>query len=275
MDKMIVAVFDNEENGYEGVRALEDLHENNTITLYSKAVIKKNEDGRITHIEESERGPLGTAVGLLTGTMIGVLGGPVGVAVGAYVGLIGGGLFDLAKIGVSDDFIAEVGEYLLPGKVAVIAEVDEEWVTPVDSRMEAAGAIVFRRVRGDIVDTQIERDAAAFQAEIAELNDEIKSANAEAKAKLQVKLDTAKAKLHATQEKAKAALEETKREMDAKVDSLKEQIKSANAEAKARLEKRIEDIKADYNRRIEKLKKSWEITQEAAANWRYAQTHIS
>src|SRR5215813_13843602 len=188
MNKMIVAVFDNERNGYEGVRALEDLHENNTITLYSKAVIKKNADGTITHLEESDRGPLGTAVGLLTGTLIGVLGGPVGVAVGAYVGLIGGGLFDLAKIGVSDDFIAEVGEYLLPGKVAVVAEVEEEWVTPVDSRMEAAGAVVFRRVRGDVVDTQIERDAAAFKAEIAELDNELRSANAETAAKLQTKL---------------------------------------------------------------------------------------
>ena len=123
MDKMIVAIFDNEAGGYEGVKALEDLHENNTITLYSKAVIKRNPDGKIVHIEESERGPLGTAVGILSGSLIGLLGGPVGVAVGAYVGLVGGGLYDLTKIGVSDDFIEEVSEYLLPGKVAVIAEV--------------------------------------------------------------------------------------------------------------------------------------------------------
>ena len=275
MDKMIVVIFENEAGGYRGVKALEDLDGDNTITLYSKAVIKKNPDGKIVHIEESERGPLGTAVGLLSGSLIGLAGGPLGAAVGAYVGLIGGGLYDLTKIGVSDDFIEEVGEFLLPGKVAVVAEVEEEWVTPVDTRLEAAGGVVFRRPRGEVLDTQFERDSAAFGEEISELEVEFENANDEAKAKLKVKIDAAKARLHATHEKAKATAEEAKREMEAKVNSLKEQIKTANAERKAKLEKRMSEIKEDYKQREAKLKKSWENTQEAAENWRYAQTHIN
>ncbi len=92
-------------------------------------------------------GPVGTAVGLLTGSLIGLIGGPVGVAVGATAGMYGGMLYDSAQLGIGEDFIAEVAEYLQPGKAAVVAEVWEEWTMPVDTRMEALGGVVFRRSR--------------------------------------------------------------------------------------------------------------------------------
>ena len=272
---MLVVVFDNEKSAFEGEKFLEALHYEEDITLYSKAVIRRGSDGKIEYLTDQPAGPLGTAVGLLTGALVGAVGGPAGVAVGAYVGTFGGVLFDLARVGVSDDYVDEVGEYLLPGRIALVAEIGEDEVMPVDLRMESIGGTVFRRTRGDIIDAQLERDAATFKSDITDLEAELKNAHAEHKAKIQAKLDATKAKLKATQEKAKATAEEAKRELDAKVNSLNEQIKTANAEAKAKLEKRREEIKAEYNHRIEKLKKSWEITQEAAANWRYAQTHIS
>jgi uncharacterized membrane protein len=275
MDKMLVVVFDDEKSAFEGEKLLEALHYEEDITLYSKAVIRRNSDGKIEYLTDQPAGPLGTAVGLLVGALIGAVGGPAGVAVGAYVGTFGGVLFDLAKLGVSEDFIDEVKEYLVPGRIALVAEIGEDEVMPIDIRMESLGGTVFRRTRGDIVDAQLERDAAIFESDIADLEAELKSANAEAKATIQAKIDSTKAKLHATQEKAKATAEEAKREMEAKINSLNEQIESANAEAKAKLEKRAAEIKADHDRRIEKLKKSWERTQEAAANWRYAQTHVS
>ena len=43
--------------------------------------------------------PIGTAVGLLTGSLIGLLGGPVGLVVGAYGGVIGGVAYDLVQFG--------------------------------------------------------------------------------------------------------------------------------------------------------------------------------
>ena len=45
----------------------------------------------------------------------------------------------------------EVSQNLTPGKVAVVADADEEWVTPLDTRMEALGGIVFRRARGEFM----------------------------------------------------------------------------------------------------------------------------
>jgi uncharacterized membrane protein len=260
---MIVVVFDNEKKAYEGSRALKDLHTEGSITLYAGAVIAKNPDGNVTVKQEADEGPLGTGVGLVTGSLIGLLGGPVGVAIGATAGTFGGMLYDLEQAGVGGDFLDEVGRHLQPGKVAVVAEAYEEWVTPVDTRMAAAGGIVFRWARAEVVDAQIGRDAAAFEAELADLKAEHARANKEAKAKLQAKIDSVKAKLQATQDRAKAAEEATKREMEAKIKSLKEQVAKSQGDAKARLEARIAEVQADHKRRSGKLHQAWELTKEA------------
>ena len=103
-------------------------------------------------MRETSEGPEGTFFGLLTGSLIGLLGGPIGVAVGASTGTMIGATFDLARAGISDDFLQEMSEYLLPGKTAVITEVDEDWQAPIDTRMEALGGHVFRRNRIEIED---------------------------------------------------------------------------------------------------------------------------
>ena len=264
-DKMIVVIFDNEKKAYEGVKALKDLDAEGSITLYASAVIAKDADGKVTVKQAADQGPLGTAVGLITGSLIGLLGGPVGVALGASAGTFGGVLYDLAKVGVGEDFLSEVGQQLKPGKVAVVAEVWEEWVMPIDTSMEAAGGVVFRRARGEVLDSQIERDAAALKAEVADLKAEHARAHKEAKAKLQAKISAAKAKLQAAQDRAKAAGEATKREMEAKIKSLKKQVAKAQGDAKAKVEARIAEVKSDYNRRTDKLHQAWKLTREALA----------
>jgi hypothetical protein len=136
-------------------------------------------------------------------------------------------------------------------------------VIPVDTRLEAAGGVVFRRAREEVVDAQLERDAAAFKEELADLKAEHARANQQAKAKLQAKINAVKAKLQATQDRAKAAADATKREMEAKVKSLKEQAAKAQGDAKAKLEARIAEVQADHKRRGDKLHQAWELTKEA------------
>ena len=264
-DKIIVAIFDNEKNAYEGFKALKDLHAEGSITLYDRAVIAKDADGKVTVKETPGRGPLGTGVGLVTGGLIGLFGGPVGAALGAYAGSLGGVAYDLARVGVGDDFLGEVGEHLQPGKVAVVAEVWEEWVMPLNDRMEAAGGVVFRRAREEVLDDQLGRDAAALKAEIAELKAERARAGKEAKAKLQAKITAAKAKLRATRDRAKAASEAAKREMTGKVKSLKEQVAKAQGDSKAKLRARIAEVQSEHKRRAGKLHQAWELTKEALA----------
>ena len=138
MDKMLVVVFDDESKAYEGIKALRELHAEASLALYAAAVIAKDANGTVSVKQAADEGPLGTVLGLTTGSLIGLLGGPVGLAVGAVTGTLVGSLYDLAQLGVGEDFLAEVSQYLSPGKAAVVAEVDEEWITPLDARMERA-----------------------------------------------------------------------------------------------------------------------------------------
>ena len=96
-------------------------------------------------------GPLGALSGTAFGTSdLRALFGPVGLAVGATAGIAGGAAFDLTNAAVGEDFVDDVSAALSPGKVAVVAEVEEDWTTPVDARMDAIGGIVFRRALSDV-----------------------------------------------------------------------------------------------------------------------------
>jgi len=265
MDKMLVVVFDSELKAYEGSRALQELQNEGSINLYAKAVIARDADGKVTVKEQGDMGPVGTAVGLLTGSLIGLLGGPVGLAIGAYAGTVGGLFYDLGQLTVGGDFLSEVEQSLLPGKAAVVAEVWEEWTMPVDTSMEALGGVVIRRTRGDVVNAQVERDSAALKADLAELEAEYDQATGEAKANLQKKIDVAKTKLHATQEAIEAKIEASQKETEAKIKSLQEQAAKESGERKAKREARIAELKADQKRRSDLLKQAWELTKEAVS----------
>ncbi len=263
MDKMLVVVFDSEIKAYEASKALQELQNEGSINLYAKAVIARDAGGKVAVKQEGDAGPVGTAVGLLTGSLIGLIGGPVGLVIGAYAGTVGGMVYDLVNLGVGEDFLSDVEQYLLPGKAAVVAEVWEEWTLPVDNRMEALGGVVFRRTREDFVDDQIERDVAALNADLAELKAERDQASGEAKAKLQKKIDATRGKLQAKQDEIQARIEASQKESDAKIKSLQEQAAKESGERKAKREARIAELKADQKRRSDLLKQAWKLTKEA------------
>jgi uncharacterized membrane protein len=251
MDKMLVVVFPAEGAAYEGSKALSALDQEGSIVLYATAVIAKDAAGHVAVKQQSDQGPLGTTVGLLTGTLVGLIGGPVGAAAGAYVGTVGGGMFDLTRAGVATDFVDEVAGSLKPGKVAVVAEINEEWVTPVDTRMEALGGEVLRRARTEVVDAQIASEQDAMKEEIAELKAEAAKAAGEAKSRLQTRIDSANARLKGLQSRAKASRDADEEQMEAKLQVLKDRTARAKGEAKA-----------GFQQRTEKLRKAWERTKE-------------
>ncbi len=167
MDKILVAVFPGEARAREMARALHDLDRQGKIALYASAVIAVDEELGVTVKKRADAGPLGTPVALLTGSLLGPLAGSVGIAVAAGAGTLGRVLRDLAWIGIDEEFLTGVGAALSPGTAAVVAEVWEERIAPVDARIEELGGRVFRRVRKEIVDADVERDVAALRAEVA------------------------------------------------------------------------------------------------------------
>ncbi len=263
MDKMLVIVFDSESQAYEGSKALQELQQEGSINLYAKAVIARDASGKVSAKQQGDMGPVGTAVGVLTGSLIGMIGGPIGLAIGAGAGTLGGSMFDLAHLGVSQDFLYEVEQSLQPGKAAVVAEVWEEWTLPVDTRMEALGGTVIRRTRREYLEAQIDRDVAALKADYAEPEAELDRATGEARAKLQKKVDAARGRLQAAQDAIQARIEASQQETEAKIKSLQEQAAKESGERKAKREAHIAELQADQKRRKDLLKEKWEHIKES------------
>jgi uncharacterized membrane protein len=245
---MLVVVFDSEKKAYDGSRTLAALDSEGSISVYANAVVHKNDDGTVVVKQVEEDYPIGTVSGTAIGALIGLLGGPVGVAIGAVGGTYVGTILDLSRAGVSAEFLDDVSARLAPGKWAIVSEISEEWVTPVDTRMEALGGTVFRIARSDVEHKQDAREVAAVKSDIAQLKAEQAKSRAEHQARLQTKIDNLEKKLDARLEQAKQRSEQQEKEVKAKVKALEKKAAESKGEAKAAIQKRI----ADMNERLKK-----------------------
>jgi uncharacterized membrane protein len=263
MSKFVVAVFPTEAKAYDGTRAMRDLQAEGSLVVYGMAVVTKAADGKLAVKETAERGPLGTGVGALTGGLIGLIGGPSAAAVGLASGTLIGSWSDLFDLGVGRDFLDKVSRELTPGKTAVVAEVEEDWVTPLDARVEAIGGTVLRQGRADFEHEQVQQDVNASKAELAQLQEEYRQAREERKAKLKARIDEAQAQMRSRAAQAKEKRDRLQQETEAKIKALQEQRARAKADDKAKYDQRIAQLRADYDRRVDKLIKAAELWVDA------------
>jgi uncharacterized membrane protein len=142
MDRMLVMVFEDETKALEGKEALLQLDSDGSISIYAYAVIAKHPDGTVTVNQGDDHGRLGTLAGTSLGSLVGRLSRPTGLVLGAAGPTVGATTDRSNAIG--EDFIDDVTKVLLPNRVAVVAEIAEEWTTPVDTRIGRIGGIVFR-----------------------------------------------------------------------------------------------------------------------------------
>ena len=265
MSKFVVVILPNETTAYEGIGAFKALHAENSLTVYSMAVVAKDKDGKILVRETDEIGAPSIALGALLGGLIGVFGGPIGIIAGAAGGALIGSMGDLFNLGLSTSFVEKVSTELAPGKTAVIAEVDEAWQTPLDTRMEKLGGVVLRNWRGDFEDEQIAMEIAAAKDSYEHLKAEYVHAKDDTKANLKAKLEQAKTQFESTEMRAKARIKVLDEDLKEKVAVLEKQMGDAEAGAKEKINKKIAELKADYKVRYTKLKQAWDLTKDALA----------
>jgi len=254
MEKMLVAVFDNESKAYEGSRALTQLDADGSIAVHAQAVIKKNPDGTATVKELNDKFPVGSVAGTTVGSLIGLLEGPVGLAVGATTGLFAGMVRDLFVAGVDAEFVDDAAAILTSGKCAVVADVSEEWETPVDTKMETLGATVIRTPKQAVEQDQRAREAAALREEIDQLRAEYANARADRKAKLKARIDKLEADLQRKLDEAKQRSAQMKQETEAKVHALHKKAEKAHGDIKATLDARAKHIREEYEQSLLKQK---------------------
>ena len=155
MEKMLTAVFDTVPEALKGVIALRELHRAEDIKLYTTVVIAKDPSGKISIKQASEREFNGTYLGLLLGILLGALGGLVALSIGGFIGGLVGLIFDLARVGISVDFLNEASNTLEPGKAALLAEINETATVPVDTKLMKLGGRVYRQSRSEFMDEQL------------------------------------------------------------------------------------------------------------------------
>jgi len=207
MERMLVVVFDDENKACEGKSALRQLEVEGNITIFRAAVVAKNADNTTEVKQYDDVNPSGTLVGTSVGGLIGLLGGPVGVAIGAVSGLTLGALADVGEARVGEGHVEEVSSWLPPGKVAVVAEVDEGWTAPVDSRMEALGGTVIRRALWELRDQLRKDEIDALKADLAQVKAEFASANEKRRTKLRGRIDQLQARIDQQKKRAQESLQ--------------------------------------------------------------------
>jgi uncharacterized membrane protein len=229
MDRMLVVVFDSESKAYEGQKALLQLDDEGSISVYAQAVLAKRADGTTSIKQGDDAAPFGSLIGTSLGSLIGLLGGPAGLAIGAAAGLAAGGGIDLDNARIGDDFIEDVKRALSPNTVAVVAEIEEDWTTPVDTRMEAIGGNVFRRALSEVRETVDREEIAAMKADLAQMKAEHAQARADRQGKLREKINRLEAKIQDRLQKAKDKRQAAERQAQAKAQILKSKAEAARA----------------------------------------------
>ncbi len=276
MSTFAVVVFPEEKSAYEGLHALQQLHAEGSLTVWGTDVVARGTDGRISILKRDDAGPLGTGLGTLTGGLVGLFGGPVGAAIGAAVGATAGAVRDLFHVGVSDEFLTTVERILQPGKFAVVAEIHEEWMVPLDTRMAALGATVVREDRVEFEESLLEKRVASRKAHLAELKAERQEQKKERarerageKAEemmqklLTAEIEDTREKLVGIAEISEKRLDASKEELEAKMDALLAQAAGAKPEVRERIQRRMADIRSEFAEREQKLLRAKELTREA------------
>lgn len=264
MTEFAVVIFPDETKAYEGLRAMQELHDEGSATVYATSIVHRQPDGVLKVDERSYEGPVGTAVATLVGALAGVFGGPAGVVAGAAGGTLLGGTADLLHVDVSDEFLAETEKDLTPGKYALVAEISEDWRAPLYIRMEAIGGSVVREERDKFTDDLLERRAGAARQSIAQWEAERASSRAEhMEDRLDAQLAREQKLLQSVADKAMSKLQERKAELSSKLQALEAQAAKATPDVRNRINQRIAALRKDFGEREHKLTQAYQLSTQA------------
>lgn len=149
---------------------------------------------------------------------------------------------------MTDEFVGDVRTALTPGKVALVADIVEEWMTPLDTRMESIGGVVFRRARTSVEDSQDGRDAAAHQAEVEQLQVERAQAKSDRLEKIDAAIDRLRVKVEKAVERKRSRMRLEEQRREAKIQELQAKADQAQGEVRRRQVARIGELRRDYAR---------------------------
>jgi len=247
VEKMIVIVFDDRTKANAGCEILRQLERDGEISVYEAQMIAKEPSGSIEYIDNSNElafPVIGSATAV--GAFVGLLGGPLGALLGGMAGGLIGSIGDLVHAGVTDEFVNDVNTAMTVGKFALVADVSEDWVTPLDARIEEIGGVVFRRTRSEVKRMHHDRDVAAHRAEMEQLKAERAQARADRLAKIDATIDALRKKLENATERDRCKMLFRQNQRDARIQALQAKADQSQEQIRRRLDARIAEVRRDY-----------------------------
>jgi len=247
MEKVLNIILENEEKTHVAINLLKQLDRDYDISLGEYYVVSKNNSGKVSLKSRSGEDLELTALGSLTGGLVGIMGGPAGVLFGLSAGALFGMTGDFIEAEDTEYYLNEIAKTIPNEKSAVIAHVWEGWEAPVNSVIEKLNAQVTRYDVQEEFQKEFDRDMKVIDDEIEEFKNEIKTATQENKANIEKKLS------------------ELKTKRDEKIDGLKQKMKVQTKQIeiweqkeKKKLAEINENIKAKFQEVDTKTRKQWE-----------------
>lgn len=169
--EMLVAAFATETGADDAMAVLKEAKREDLIKIKEAAVVRRDINDKLHINERHDLGAAGGAsVGAVIGIVAGMLAGPIGplvggaaAAAGGAVGAAVGGATGYAiDRGLSDERLKQLGDALTPGSSAIVAVVEDTWVTELEAELAQAGAeITTAALAADVHDQLIQgRDVA-------------------------------------------------------------------------------------------------------------------
>ena len=160
---VIIAAFPNEQGGKEALHELDEAKKRGVIGIKDAAVLTRDEHQKLHISDSADKGVgRGALIGGVAGAAVGLLAGPIGWAAlgGAAVGGLAG---KLREHGFPHQRLKQMGDGLQPGSSAIVAVIEETWVTDVERMLVERGAdLTTEAVAADIA-AQLDREAEAAQ----------------------------------------------------------------------------------------------------------------
>jgi uncharacterized membrane protein len=169
MRNFVTAIFDSASKAYDAQRALWNLDGESSVTVLGTGIAHRDSIGQlIVDSDESLPPFLASAIGAGIGALLGAIAGPAGAAagiagasalgsgtgaaIGMGVGATGGLVGDVLREGVEEQAGYETTFALRNGEYALIADVSEDWTTPVDTEIGRFGGRIYRRPRSEVAE---------------------------------------------------------------------------------------------------------------------------
>ena len=272
MNKILIAVFDSEKAAYEGLAALKDLHKDGDISLYASSVVAKDAAGAGGR-PPGGRTPVRSArsSGSSVARSSGCSAGRPAPSSAVARRHAAGSCTTCSASALASTSWTRSRRSLTPGKVAVVADVDESWITPVDTRLEAMGATTFRRYRGEMIGTSSSPRGRGRRGRVAAAGGGVRAGRGRGRGEGPGHGGRA-ASEGRSHRRPHRHRDQAGRRLSSRLDSatLQAQLEAAREEQRNRIQARIDETKATHKARQEKLeearkhaKTALELTGEA------------